>query len=447
MARGAKQGALDVLMNGQRVGRWTMNRGEHLFAYAEEWLHAPHARPLSISMPLRPGSEPYRTKVVQPFFDNLLPDTLEIRKRIAARFGLETNGTFDLLAQIGRDCVGAVQLLPADAPMPDVRTIQGHALTDRAIGKLLGEIRSPSMGALDADDFRISLAGAQEKTALLRHEGRWLIPEGTTPTTHIFKLPLLHDRMAFDMSTSVENEWLCAQLLPLLGVPCARCRMKTFAGRSVLIVERFDRALSPDGSWVMRLPQEDLCQATATASAQKYEADGGPGILTIMKLLNGSRRAGEDREDFFRSQFVFWLLCAIDGHAKNFSLFIEAGGTFRLTPRYDVLSAYPVLGRKQGQLNERKARMAMAAVGKNRHYGWRTIHVTHWLETGRRCGLPRAGLEIIEDVMERVPRAVEAVQAQLPRSFPEAVSAPILEGLRRTTVRAQEALSAVKVRA
>jgi serine/threonine-protein kinase HipA len=433
-----------VWMNGERVGTWTLRRGEQLFHYAPEWLASPLRRPLSLSMPLRPPAEPYRTEVVQAWFDNLLPDSDEIRRRMMARFGTRTTDAFDLLEEAGRDCMGAVQLLPADARPPDVRLIRGHRVGPAQVASVLARVRSPSMGAQDPDTFRLSLAGAQEKTAFLRHAGAWWIPEGTTPTTHIFKLPILSgagDPTAPDLSASVENEWLCAQLLTAFGMPCAPCELRTFGDERLLVVQRFDRVLSSDGTWIVRRPQEDLCQATGTSPGLKYESQGGPGIVQIMELLHGSTRAAADREEFFQTQFLFWLLCAIDGHAKNFSVFIEPEGRFRLTPRYDVLSAYPFLGRRQNQLAPQKVKLAMAVQGKNRHYRWKEIRLDHWLETGRRCGLPGAGRSAIEAVLTRAPAAVRAVEDRLPAKFPEAVSGPILEGLAAAVARARTALA------
>lgn len=441
MGRRPSLRALDVWMNGDRVGTWTLQRGEQLFAYDESWLEAPHRRPLSLSMPLRPSAQPYRTAVVQPFFENLLPDSVDIRRRMMERFGTGSTDACDLLEEAGRDCVGAVQLLPTGSPAPEVRQIRGHAVTDDDIADILAQVRSPSMGARDEDDFRISLAGAQEKTAFLRHRNRWRVPEGATPSTHIFKLPIrAHDPAAPDLSASVENEWLCAQLLPQFGVDCARCEMATFEDQKVLIVERFDRALSADGAWILRRPQEDLCQALGTPPERKYESQGGPGILKIMELLHGSQHALKDREDFFRSQFLFWLLCAIDGHAKNFSVFIEAEGRFRLTPRYDVISAHPLLGDGRNQLSPNKVKMAMAVEGRNRHYRWKEIRVDHWLETGRRCGLPKSGRPLMDQIVERAPDAVRAVRERIPGGFPDSVSEPILDGLLSAATRAREAL-------
>ncbi|RKH61735.1 type II toxin-antitoxin system HipA family toxin [Corallococcus llansteffanensis] len=441
MARPSKTRALDVWMNGERVGRWTVDMGEHRFNYLEEWIQSPRARPLSLSMPLRPSDEPYRTKVVQPFFDNLLPDSDEIRRRMMTRFGVSSTSPFDLLEEAGRDCVGAVQLLRPDALPPDVRLIQGRPITDAGVGQILTRVRTPTMGAQDDDDFRISLAGAQEKTALLWHDNKWWVPEGTTPTTHIFKLPMAaSDPFGIDLSASVENEWLCAQVLRHYGVQCAPCEIRAFAGQQVLVVERFDRRLASDGSWLIRLPQEDFCQVTGTPPGMKYEQNGGPGIRKILEILLGSSNALEDRYDFLRTQFLFWLLCAIDGHAKNFSVFIEAGGHFRLTPRYDVLSAYPFLGRKRNQLSPHKVKMAMAVFGANRHYKWKEIRMAHWLDTARQCGLEESARQIFEEVIEKTPQVIEQVRALLPRDFPDTVSEPILEGLRKAANAAKTGL-------
>jgi serine/threonine-protein kinase HipA len=246
--------------------------------------------------------------------------------------------------------VGALQLLPEDETPQNLQCIIGEPLDDAAIAALLQQTVQPGLpGQRNSDaDLRLSIAGAQEKTALLQHAGRWQRPLGSTPTTHIFKLPLgLVGGMQADMRSSVENEWLCAQLVAAFGLPVARCDIAHFEAQKVLVVERFDRRLSSDGRWLMRLPQEDLCQATATPPYLKYQADGGPGIARILDILAGSENSETDRRQFFKAQVVFWLLAATDGHAKNFSLFHLPGGRYRATPLYDILSAHPVNGQQR----------------------------------------------------------------------------------------------------
>lgn len=419
-------------MNGERVGLWrTPARGNHTFAYSEGWLASPHARPISLSLPLRPSSDPFRDGV-EAFFDNLLPDNRAIRERIQRRFTTTGIDAFALLQAIGRDCVGALQLLPEDASPDGTDRVTGQRLTSAHVARLLARSLADGAMAGDADDepFRISLAGAQEKTALLWHAGAWHRPTGSTPTTHIIKLPMGAGPQGIDLSSSVENEWLCGRILAAYGIPMAPSRLQRFGEFQVLVVERFDRRLSSDGTWWMRLPQEDLCQATGTPPGRKYEADGGPGIRRIMDLLQGSARAREDRLDFLRTQVVFWLLAAIDGHAKNFSIFLKPGGSYDLTPRYDVLSAHPVIGHGRGRLSRQKVTLAMAVHGKNRHYRWSEIHGRHWIETARQCGVTDMR-SILAELVDQTPRVLDSVGGQLPPTFPSAIAEAILQGLRR----------------
>jgi serine/threonine-protein kinase HipA len=443
MGRLGKSRVLAVWMNGELVGEWRRPAsGAQEFLYADAWLSSEAARPISLSFPLRPSQDPYRAGV-EAFFDNLLPDNREIRERIQRRFRTDSIAAFDLLREIGRDCVGALQLLPADEGVPDVRHITGEPLTDAGVAKLLSASLGAPLGqdaAEEADAFRISLAGAQEKTALLWHKGKWHRPTGTTPTTHILKLPIGLLPQGIDLSTSVENEWLCAQIVREYGIPIAPCRMKTFGDHKTLVVERFDRRLSADGRWWLRLPQEDFCQATATPPALKYENDGGPGIRKILDLLLGAQEPAEDRRGFLRTLVVFWLLAAIDGHAKNFSLFLLRGGGYRLTPRYDVLSAYPMLGHGRGRLAPQKLRMAMAVDGENRHYLWDGIHARHWIETSRRCGVADMP-SLLADLVARTPAVLAKVEDALPKGFPSAVADAILAGVRNASERLGAELS------
>jgi serine/threonine-protein kinase HipA len=417
-------------MNGERVGDWRRPAGGGQdFLYAESWLSSPAARPISLSLPLRPSREPYRIGV-EAFFDNLLPDNRQIRERIQRRFHTASIGAFDLLQEIGRDCVGALQLLPEDQSPVNLRRITGERLTTNGVAELLTRSLGSTFAREESieDTFRISLAGAQEKIALLFRDDVWHRPTNTTPTTHILKLPLGLSPQSIDLSTSVENEWLCSQIVRAYGIEVAKCWMEPFGEHKTLVVERFDRRLAADGRWYLRLPQEDLCQATARSPGLKYESDGGPGIGAIMELLLGAEPAAEDRRDFMRTQLVFWMLAAIDGHAKNFSVFLLPAGAFRLTPRYDILSAYPVLGHGRGKFSPQKIRMAMALEGKNRHYRWQEFCARHWLETAKRCGFGEMK-SIIQDVIARTPVVVEQVRGVVPAGFPAQIADSILEGI------------------
>ena len=297
--------------------------------------------------------------------------------------------------------------------MPSPAT--GTPLSEADVAALL---RDASLGAVpgrnEADEFRISLAGAQEKTALTRIDGAWHRPHGATPTTHILKLPLGRVAMrGVDLSTSVANEHLCMRLLAALGLDVADTAVTRFEDVEALVVTRFDRRLAGDGRTLLRLPQEDLCQAFGLSREAKYEADGGPGIEASMRLLSGSRRAAEDREAFFTAQVLFFALAAVDGHAKNFSLFLERGARYSMTPLYDVLSVRPYLG--TAALPRQKATFAMGWHGRNRHYRLTGIQARHVAATAKRCAMREALPGIVERLSATMPDAIERVHARTPR--------------------------------
>jgi serine/threonine-protein kinase HipA len=402
------------------------------FQYDSAWIASPEARPLSLSLPFNLDNLPLKGERIGFYFDNLLPDSEAIRRRLQSRFHTRDQDAFDLLEAIGRDCVGAVQLLPEGQAPENVFSIAAEPLDDGALEHLLrASVSSPLPGtAIEADDFRISLAGAQEKTALLWHEGRWCRPRGATPTTHIFKFPLgLVGHRQADMRTSVENEWLCTQILTAYGLTVAPCEIRRFGDQKVLVVERFDRRLHSSGAYWLRLPQEDFCQATGTPSSLKYESDGGPGLIPIARILQGSQARDEDLAALLRAQLLFWMLAATDGHAKNFSVGLLPGGRYRLTPLYDVLSAWPLVGSVPGKLDRRELKLAMALRGKNSHYRLADIQRRHFNATARLCGLGADMEPIIVDVLARTPAVIEQVETQLPQDFPEEVFAVVANGL------------------
>ncbi|EMN1925778.1 type II toxin-antitoxin system HipA family toxin [Burkholderia ambifaria] len=435
MARRPRHDRLDLWMNGIPVGYWEVRRGVERLVYLPAWIDDPQGRPLSLSLPFTPGNQPHQGAIVADYFDNLLPDSQPIRRRIAQRYRLGSTAPFELLASIGRDCVGALQLLPPDETPVDLQAIDGTALDDAAVADVLRHATAaPLPGHAEPDgELRLSIAGAQEKTALLRHGKRWLLPAGSTPTTHIFKLPLGRvGNMQADMRTSVENEWLCSKIVAAYGLPVAACDIGRFDDQKALIVERFDRRPSRDGTWILRLPQEDMCQATGTPSGAKYESDGGPGIATIMGILANSAEAAQDRKNFFVTQLVFWVLAAIDGHAKNFSIAHLPGNTYRSTPLYDVLSAHPIIGTRRNQLPPRRARLAMAVCGKNRHYVIADIQPRHWIAQGARVGLTEEEVRAaMADVAARTEPAIADVASRIPADFPADVADAIFDGMRR----------------
>ena len=425
---------LYVYMNGFEVGEYIQYRsGVQEFIYSESWLeHGERAVPLSLSLPLT--NKKHKGEVVYNYFENLLPDSKYIRRRIQARFGAKTDRPFDLLTYIGKDCVGAIQLL-TDRTEIDIKKIRGTPLNEREIAEVLKNYESLPLGMSKDRDFRISLAGVQEKTALLWYKGKWQRPAGATPTTHIFKLPIGKiEQSGIDLSESVENEWLCMEVLRAFNLPVANVSIETFEDVKVLVVERFDRELSEDKTWLIRHPQEDMCQAAGISPGLKYESDGGPNISMIMTLLKSSMTPEEDRKQFLQRVFLYWILGAIDGHAKNFSIFLKQGGRFYLTPVYDVISAYPIAENRQIEYQDLK--MAMALHSKNIHYHWHNIISRHWFSQSKKVDFPEDKMrEIIETTVDNLDKVINEVTLRLPADFPESIAMAIFSGMRHAVRR------------
>jgi serine/threonine-protein kinase HipA len=428
--------SLNAWMNGELVGTWLVDRNSHAFRYEPTWLESPRRRSLSLSVPIS-GSLEIKGPEVRNYFDNLLPDKDRIRARIRRRFGLGSDEIFDLLEAIGRDCVGAVQLMPEGASPEGWNRVRCEPLSEGEVVDLLNAVPSDTgpESVHDDDLFRISIAGAQEKTALVRWKGKWCRPHGATPTTHIVKLPLglIGGSRRVDASDSVQNEWLCAQIIAALGLAVAPTSMATFDDQTVLIVERFDREWMDDGAWIARLPQEDFCQALGVAPDRKYEHDGGPGMQKCLQLLQGSA----DRDDttfFLLTQLAFALMAATDGHAKNFSIHLDRGDAYWMTPLYDVLSMWPYFGDGPNQFRPRKAGLAMAVRSKSAHYLFHTIEARHWLQLAAKHGGDSVWDAMVQ-LVERVDGALAEVERRLPKDFPARTWECISIGMRSEAMR------------
>lgn len=428
MARSRRHPPLRVYQNHRLVGHLLKETsGAIAFRYDREWLDRAQAFPVSLSLPLR--EEAWHGEPVVAVFDNLLPDSPELRKRVAEKVGAAGSDAYSLLAAIGRDCVGALQFLESDDDdTPDDTTaISGERVDDEAIEKLLTSLAQAPLGLRKDDDFRISIAGAQEKTALLRLDGQWLKPHGTTPTTHLFKTQIGTLPNGVDLSDSVENEFYCLQLLKHLGLPVNNAQIMRFGNTKALVIERFDRHWS-EGR-LIRLPQEDFCQALSVPPSRKYQSDGGPGFRDIAGLLSGADRPAEDHRTVLQAQLVFWLLGATDGHAKNFSLFLRPGGSYALTPLYDVLSAQPAVDARK--IERKQMKLAMS-VGDKRHYRIDEIQARHFQQSADAAKIPPVlSARAIDDIATHMDRALDQLEASLPGDFPEALHQSISAGVRR----------------
>ncbi len=427
MAKRGRSGTMQVLLNGRLVGHLRLaSSGAISFAYDLGWLAWEHAMPISLSLPLREAA--HHGGPVIAYLENLLPDNQAIRERVAARVRAGGTDAWHMLEKIGRDCVGALQFVSGE--VPKIGGLEGEPVMDAQIAALLRNLASAPLGLDEDDDFRISIAGAQEKTALLRYNGEWIRPSGLTPTTHILKTQLGVLPNGINLSDSVENEFFCMTFCRAMGADVAEAEIVDFEDVRSLVVTRFDRRWTADGR-LIRLPQEDFCQALSVPPSQKYQMDGGPGITEGIGLLAGSDDALADQRAFFRTQVLFWLLGATDGHAKNFSIALRPGG-FRMTPLYDVLSAQKAVD--VGQIRQNRMRLAMAVDG---HYRINEVVPRHFLQTAKAAGF---GVALAEEVLAEVAGGIEAAlaetMARLPKDFPSPLAEVVVNGIqaRATTL-------------
>jgi serine/threonine-protein kinase HipA len=425
MARHRQHVPLRVFLNGSEVGLLLKDpSGAIAFRYDCSWLGRENAIPVSLSLPLR--TDAFRGAAVAAVFENLLPDAEHLRRAVAEKVGAEGIDAYSLLYSIGRDCVGALQFVPETEAVAPGQPISGETLDEPGIEDLLNNLVKTPLGLDGRSEFRISIAGAQEKTALLKHDGKWIKPHGTTPTSHIFKNQMGRLPNGMDLSNSVENEFYCLKLLGAFGLPVNSAEIAKFGQRTVLVVERFDRKwTAPDK--LIRLPQEDCCQALSFPPGKKYQSTGGPGMIDVLNLLQGADRPLEDQRNFIKAQILFWLIGATDGHAKNFSVFLGPSGRYRMTPLYDVLSGQPSL--EQRQIERKQMKLAMS-VGDSRHYRLDEMEGRHFVQTARRARLPESLVaDVLREIAETAPRALAMVQGGLPPDFPAILHESVARGV------------------
>lgn len=253
-------------------------RSNLTLAYDAAWRRTSGAYPLSLSMPLVVDEHPHNA--IEPWLWGLLPDNEAILARWAQRFQVSPRNPFALLAHVGEDCAGAIQLVEPARVDALVKQPAGDVewLDDKGIAQRLRALREDHAAwRIARDTGQFSLAGAQPKTALLFTEGRWGVPSGAMPTTHILKPP------TEDFDGHAENEHVCLALARALELPAAASQVRRFDGETAIVVERYDRVRR--GDTIHRLHQEDMCQALGLPPTRKYENEGGPGATPIVELL------------------------------------------------------------------------------------------------------------------------------------------------------------------
>jgi serine/threonine-protein kinase HipA len=383
---------LQVFFEERLVGALYPPAGGRLaFEYDRSWLDDERRFAISVSLPLRPGTN--SDLPAQAFFSNLLPEG-QLREAVARRVGLSVSNDYALLKALGGECAGALTILR-----------QG-AIPDDGGGSY--EPLEPAMVAQMARKFnvfatvtgqrapRLSLAGAQDKLPVRIDAARrlWLPLEGA-PSTHILKVP------SRDFKHLPANEVLVSTLARAVSMTAVEVELLQVEDVELAVIRRHDRVVADDGARIRRRHQEDLCQAHGIPPGNKYEQEGGPRFADVLGLVRD--RSSEPLADVL--QLLRWLVFSLlagnaDGHGKNLSLLCGADPrTVRLAPFYDLVSTrvYPRLDRH----------LAMS-VGGQRDPG--LIGRVHWETLARQVGVgPRMVLREVERIASSMPGVLEHV--------------------------------------
>nr|WP_229602957.1 HipA domain-containing protein [Vibrio parahaemolyticus] len=396
--------------NNMLVGQFVQRSKNNLsFSYSEQWLAYHSSFPISLSLPLRTGEN--SSFNILNFMNNLLPDLMEERLSLAHSVGVQSNDVFALISKIGHDCTGGISFTGSRDPLQ--------------IGWKYREISTSELNELVTQrksflpffvGYRPCISGTQRKTTLTRLNGKWYVPQEKSLSSHIIKYPMdviAQSNSVLDMSSSVENEFICTQIAKELGFKVPDMEIITAeSGAKALAVKRFDRCFG-DGV-VTRRHQEDFCQIFGVPEHQKYQSENNLSVSKIVDVLSLSAQSKANNRDFFKFMILQCLLGATDGHLKNFSVHIDSNGCYQLTPFCDLLSAYPAIGNRG--LNKRKIKLAMGLkASRGYKYHINKILFRHIEQTASQFGISKVEChEITSDFISQFSNALSFTDKQFP---------------------------------
>ena len=420
MGRKKLTSTLNVYLYSELVGKLEKEPdGAIRFEYSYEWIEKGFA--ISLSLPL--ANKIFKGTQASFYFDNLLPDNENILNNIAQKFKAESTRQFDLLNAIGKECVGALSFFDESITPTFAKKISVKILTPEQIAKKIQGLSTDNPLGMEEGEFRLSLGGAQEKMALLKRKEKWGEPRGMTPTTHIFKKKMGNLLGGIDFNLSVDNEHICLKLAEHFGINVCESSIETFMEEKVLCVKRFDRVWKDD--FLLRIPQEDFCQAIGQSPKLKYEREGGPSIERMMKILENSNNAEDDRRMFIKTCLFNDLIYNTDAHGKNFSIYIVRQG-YALTPMYDLLSAHFISAQNQERYDSMRGSLSV-----NGKVKFNEIKKEDWFKECEKCNFSEESFkEIILEMkneIEKLGEFQEKIKAQVDVGHLDL----IIEGIRR----------------
>jgi serine/threonine-protein kinase HipA len=387
---------LNVFLYGLPVGKlWLDEKRRFVFQYDSRWLESPKPRPLSLSLPLR--SKPYEDDSSRPFFSNLLPEA-GIRQAVARKLGVSEQNDFALLWELGGECAGAVSLLP-EGQEPGASN-EYIPFDEDKLHETIASLPKHPLLAGD-EGIRLSLAGAQNKLPVYLNDDIIQLPRSGSPSSHIIKPPIR------DLEGTVENEAFCMTLARHMGLPVPQVTIRKGLDTFYLI-ERYDRTHDADGNLV-RIHQEDFCQALGVPPDQKYETEGGPSLKTCFGLLKDRSISPAADIKVLLNWVIFNLLIGnADAHAKNLALIFTESGP-KLAPFYDLLCTAIYEGLTD--------KMAMKIGGENRP-DW--IQLRHWERFSQEVGIrSKMVIAVLGGMAESIIPASEEVAAKFQEEYGE----------------------------
>ena len=322
---------LSVRLHGVPVGILRQTLGGQLqFEYSDTAQQA-----ISLSLPL--AKKPFGNALCESFFAGLLPESEAARRVIALKYKINANNTFSLLRAIGYDCAGAISLQDLDEPIIDNEWHQltTSVLSENELAQNIRELPDKPL-FIGVKGLRLSLAGVQDKAAVVLKEGKVCLPNQGCPTTHILK-PALKG-----FPGSVQNEYLCLRIAQAMKMGAVAAEIRCAKEVTYLLVERYDREVVRDK--IRRIHQEDFCQALGIRSNNKYQKDGGPGFKQCFDLLLNTTKPAINRNKLVELLVFNLLIGNTDAHGKNFSLLHASPDVIQLAPAYDILSTYSYAG-------------------------------------------------------------------------------------------------------
>ena len=339
---------LSVFVCGNRAGTLTQSdEGLRTFSYDPSYSGVP----LSLSMPVR--NRTYKGRAVDAYLLGLLPDDNRVRHEAGRRFGVSGNNPFALLTHMGLDCPGGVQICSAE----EEELVHSEGKLVPLSEAQIAERLSPKSGRQEDTWLRMeerwSLGGNQSKFALRLMGNEWYECQGSAATTHILKPGIEGMRL------EALDEYATMRIARACGIPCEELNYHEFCGVPAVVATRYDRVVSNDK--VVRIHQEDICQALSIVPEKKYAEDGGPSTPDVLRVLSQTYDASESKASFAAMLFFNYLMGAPDAHAKNYSILHLAPRVCTIAPLYDVASGLPY-DLSQGH----PLRMAMSIGGENR---------------------------------------------------------------------------------